>query len=224
MRLLIVEDSPALQRSLAEGLQRAGYAVDVTGSGTEALRMASHPLYDAVVLDILLPGMDGLAVLKELRARRNKVPVLMLTARDTVADRITGLRTGADDYLIKPFAFEELVARVESLIRRAANEAHPTITIGDLQLDTAAKTAVLSEIPVPLTSREYAVLHYLAINRGTVLSRTQIEEHIYDSSSEVMSNVVDATIYCLRKKFDRPGRTSLIETRRGQGYMIMPGD
>jgi len=184
--------------------------------------MAAHPAYDAIILDILLPGMDGIAVLKELRARRDKVPVLMLTARDTVADRITGLRTGADDYLIKPFAFEELVARIESLIRRAANQVDPIIRIEDLEIDTAAKTVSMAGEPVTLTSREYAVLHYLAMNRGKVLSRTQIEEHIYDSSAEVMSNVVDATIYCLRKKFDRVGRASLIETRRGQGYMMLP--
>ena len=220
MRILIVEDSPQLQRSLAEGLRHSGYAVDVTGTGTEGLLSASQLEYDAIVLDILLPGLDGLGVLRELRARRNKVPVLLLTARDTIADRVTGLRSGADDYLTKPFAFEELVARLESLIRRAANQTDPVIRFGNLEIDTAMKRATIAGEYVTLTAREYALLLYMATNRGRVLSRTQIEQHIYDSHVEPMSNVVDSVIYVLRKKFDRPGQPSLIETRRGQGYVL----
>ncbi len=220
MRLLIVEDSPQLQRSLREGLQRGGYAVDVAATGSDGLRVASQLAYDAIVLDILLPGMSGLNVLKELRARRNYVPVLLLTARDTVADRIVGLRAGADDYLTKPFAFEELVARIEALIRRAANQIDPVIRRGPLHIDTAAKQVFIAGEPISLTAREYALLHYLAINRGKVLSRSQIEEHIYDSEAELMSNVVDSTIYSLRKKIDRPGHPGIIDTRRGQGYIV----
>jgi DNA-binding response OmpR family regulator len=208
---------------VSTGLRKCGFAVDVSGDGSNGLRMAKANEYDVIVLDLMLPGMDGLAVLRELRAAGRETHVLVLTAKDTVDDRVRGLTAGADDYLVKPFAFEELVARVQALARRGHGTKNPVLTFGELQIDTAKRTATVNGREVELAPREYALLEYLAVRRGSVVSRTEIEAHVYDERAEPMSNVVDATVYALRKKLDPPGgdgRQSLIRTRRGMGYEL----
>jgi len=218
-----VEDSPRLQRSLSLGLRREGYAVDVAGDGGEALWRATHHPYDVIILDIMLPALDGLSVLRKLRQTPGEVGtahVLLLTAKDTVEDRVTGLRAGADDYLVKPFSFDELLARVEALIRRRHHAKNPVVSIGDLEIDTAARRVMRGGREIELAAREYALLQFLALRRGQVISRTEIESHLYDEQSERMSNVIDAAVYSLRKKIDLPGRPSLIQTRRGLGYVL----
>jgi len=217
MRILIVEDSPRLQRTVGIALRKTGYAVDTAGDGEEGLWLAESHDYDAIVLDIMLPKRDGLSVLAELRRRGKATHVLLLTARDTVADRVQGLRAGADDYLVKPFALEELLARVEALCRRAYNTKQPCLAIADLEIDTAARAARRGGQPIDLTAREYLLLEYLARRRGETVSRPQIEEHIYDGQVDPMSNVVDSAVCSLRKKL---GGTPLIHTRRGLGYVL----
>ena len=223
MRLLLVEDSPRLQRSLSTGLRREGYAVDVTGDGGEGLWCATHHPYDVIILDIMLPTMDGLEVLRKLRRSAGDAGgahVLLLTAKDTVDDRVTGLRAGADDYLVKPFAFDELLARVEALVRRRHHAKNPTLVVDDLEIDTASRKVARGGREIELAAREYSLLQFLALRRGQVISRTEIESHLYDEQSERMSNVIDAAVYSLRKKIDVPGRPSLIQTRRGLGYVL----
>jgi DNA-binding response OmpR family regulator len=220
MRLLLVEDSQRLQRSFGAGLRKSGYAVDITGDGSDALWRATSTDYDAIILDVMLPGMDGLAVLRELRAKGKQTHVLLLTARDTVADRVHGLRSGADDYLVKPFAFDELLARIEALLRRQQTRKDPTIRLGDLELDTTARVARRAGREIQLLPREYSLLEYLAARADQVVSRTDIEAHIYDERVSPMSNVVDSAICALRRKIDRPGEPSMIVTRRGLGYML----
>lgn len=220
MRILIVEDSPRLQRTLASALRKSNYVVDVASDGEEGLWLADSQPYDLVVLDIMLPKRDGLSVLAELRRRGQSVHVLLLTARDTVADRVQGLRTGADDYLVKPFALEELLARIEALCRRAYGTKQPILTIGDLSLDTIARTVRRAEQPVDLTAREYLLLEYLARRRGHIVSRTEIEDHIYNGNVDPMSNVVDSAVCSLRKKIGTMSAAPLIHTRRGLGYVL----
>ena len=220
MRLLLVEDSERLQRSLGTGLRRAGYAVDVTGTGTDGLWRATTTDYDVIVLDVMLPGLDGLSVLRQLRDGGRDTHVLLLTARDSVEDRVAGLRAGADDYLVKPFAFDELLARVEALGRRQTGRKSPVVRVGDLELDPAAQTVRRGGQPVVLLPREFALLAFLARRPGEVVSRTEIEAHIYDDRAEPMSNVVDSAICSLRRKIDRPGEPSLIVTRRRVGYVL----
>ncbi len=222
MKLLLVEDSPRLQRSLAEGLRHAGYVLDITGDGAEGLWLAKSNGYDVIILDIMLPGLDGLAVLERLRAQGKETHVLMLTARDAVEDRVRGLQMGADDYLVKPFAFEELLARIQVLCRRGYGNKNPVIRAGDLELDQASRAVKRSGTAIELTAREYALLEYLALRRGQVVSRTEIETHIYDDQADPMSNVVDRTVCVLRRKLGRPGSAPLIHTRRGQGYLLEP--
>ena len=217
MRVLIVEDSSRLQRTLSMALRNSGYAVDVCGDGEEGLWLAASNDYDAVVLDIMLPKRDGLSVLAELRARGQTTHVLLLTARDTVADRVQGLRIGADDYLIKPFALEELLARVDALCRRAYGTKHPRITIADLEIDTGARAVRRAGKPIDLTAREYLLLEYLARRAGQTVTRPEIEEHIYAGEVDLMSNAVDSAICSLRKKL---GGQPIIHTRRGLGYML----
>ncbi|MGH7944611.1 MAG: response regulator transcription factor [Opitutaceae bacterium] len=220
MRLLVVEDSLRLQRTLATALRKTGYAVDVAADGEEGLWLAvAHP-YAVIVLDIMLPQRDGLSLLAELRRRGRTTHVLLLTARDTVADRVQGLRTGADDYLIKPFALEELLARVEALCRRAGGTAQNQLQIADLELDTAARSVRRAGQPVQLTAREYALLEYLARRRGHVVTRTEIESQIYDGHVEPMSNVVDSAVCVLRRKLGAVHDAPLIHTRRGLGYIL----
>jgi DNA-binding response OmpR family regulator len=226
MRLLLVEDSVRLQRTLATALRKTGYAVDVAGDGEEGLWLAvTHP-YAAIVLDIMLPQRDGLSLLAELRRRGRTTHVLLLTARDTVADRVQGLRAGADDYLVKPFALDELLARVEALCRRACGDAKNRVQIGDLEIDTVARSVRRSGHPIELTAREYALLEYLAHRRGHVVTRAEIESQIYDGHVEPMSNVVDSAVCVLRKKLGARHDEPLIHTRRGLGYVLtatMPG-
>lgn len=224
MRVLIVEDSPRLQHTLTSALRKSNYAVDAASDGEEALWLATTHNYDLVVLDIMLPKRDGLSVLAELRRAGKSVHVLLLTARDTVADRVQGLRTGADDYLVKPFALEELLARVEALCRRAYGTKQPNLLIADLEIDTIARVVRRATQPVELTAREYLLLEYLARRRGHVVSRSEIEEHIYDGDVDPMSNVVDSAVCSLRKKLGLPGSAPLIHTRRGLGYVLSDTD
>jgi DNA-binding response OmpR family regulator len=220
MRLLVVEDSVRLQRSLSGALRKTGYVVDVAGDGEEALWLAGSHDYDVIVLDIMLPKRDGLSVLAELRRRGQAVHVLLLTARDTVLDRVTGLQAGADDYLVKPFALEELLARVQALGRRAYGTKQPRLLVGPLEIDTLARVARRAGQPVDLTAREYLLLEYLARRRGEVVSRADIEAHLYDDQVDPMSNVVDSAVCTLRKKIAAAGDPPLIHTRRGLGYVL----
>ncbi|MGA2499348.1 MAG: response regulator transcription factor [Tepidisphaeraceae bacterium] len=222
MRILLVEDSVLLQRSVTRGLRAAGYAVDAIGNGMDGLRMACNTDYDEIILDLTLPALDGLDVLKRMRSAGRTTHVLVLTARDSVEDRVLGLRSGADDYLVKPFAFEELLARVDALIRRSQGTKDSHLRFGGLQIDLNAKTVHVDGRAVSLTPREYALLEFLALRKGQVVSRTEIEDHIYDERVDPLSNVVDTAIYSLRKKIDAPGVASLIQTRRGMGYVFQP--
>jgi len=220
MRILLVEDSKRLQMAVSVGLRKSGYAVDVASDGEEGLWRAETCEYDAIVLDLMLPKLDGLSLLDRLRAKGVSTHVLILTAKDTVDERVEGLRRGADDYLIKPFAFEELVARVQALVRRRYNSKNPRLSLGPLEIDTAARQAWRRGEPLDLAPREYALLEYLALRAGSVVARAEIEDHIYDERAEPMSNVVDAAVCALRRKIDDPGQPSRIQTRRGQGYMM----
>ena len=215
MRLLVVEDEPDLLNGLARALRRAGYAVDLAADGADGLYKAEGTDYDAIVLDVMLPKMDGWEVLARLR-KSKKTPVLILTARDQTADRVRGLDTGADDYLIKPFDNNELLARLRALIRRAAGQTHSQIEIGDVRIDTRARTVARAGQPVVLTAREYAILEYLALHRGEVVTRTALYEHLLDESDDTLSNLVDVHIFGIRKKLG----AELIATRRHQGYCI----
>jgi len=219
MRVLFVEDSRILQRTVTAALRKSGYAVDVTGDGHEGLWFAqSHP-YDVVILDRMLPGLDGVTILQRLRQQGMTTQVLMLTAKDTVADRVTGLQLGADDYLIKPFALDELLARVQALCRRHYLKKSPRLCVGDLEIEPGTRTATRNGRPIDLTAREYRLLEYLASRAGEVVSRADIWAHVYDEHNEPMSNAVDSAICILRKKIEPP---PLLHTRRGHGYILGP--
>ena len=206
---------------MTTALKASGYAVDGVGDGEEGLWLAQTHDYDVLVLDIMLPGLDGLGVLTALRKEGNETPVLFLTARDAVEDRVQGLRQGADDYLVKPFALEELLARVETLTRRRYQKRTSVVTVGDLALDSGAKTVLRAGVGIHLAAREFALLEYLMLRSGQVVSRTEIEEHIYDDLVSPMSNVVDSAICALRKQIAvGDGAKPLIHTRRGQGYVL----
>ena len=215
MRLLVIEDDPALQRTLAAALREESYAVDVASDGADGLFKAQQNAYDAILLDVMLPTLDGWGVLAALRPAC-RTPVLMLTARDAVPDRIKGLNAGADDYLTKPFDIDELLARLRALIRRSAGQTHPTLTIGELVLDTAARRACVAGAEIVLTAREYSLLEYLALHRGEVVSRTTLYEHLFDEDDDSLSNLLDVHVSNLRKKLGH----DLIVTRRGLGYCI----
>jgi DNA-binding response OmpR family regulator len=215
VKLLLIEDSKRLLATLTRGLRKAGYSVDATGDGKEGLWMAEANEYDVIVLDLMLPSMDGLSVLRLLREHRQTY-VLILTARDTVPDRVQGLQSGADDYLVKPFAFEELLARLQALCRRSYHRKNLQLVIGPLEIDLARKCARCGRQALELSSREFALLEYLALREGELVTRTEIEGHIYDEMVEPMSNVVDSAICLLRKKLGHP----LIHTRRGRGYVL----
>lgn len=215
MRILVVEDEPRLQRNLARALREAGYAVDVAGDGEEGAFKAGAYDYDAIVLDVMLPKIDGWEVLARLRKSRT-TPVLMLTALDAHGDRVRGLDGGADDYLGKPFDLGELLARIRALIRRSANKTTNQIQIGDVMLDLREKNAIRAGQAVVLGAREFAILEYLALHRGEVISRTELYEHLFDENDDSLSNLVDVHIFSLRKKLG----ANIIATRRGQGYCI----
>lgn len=235
MRILIVEDSAVLRDSLAQGLREAGYAVDAVADGKRGLIHAQTTDYDVIVLDWMLPEMDGLAVLAKVREKRIASAVLMLTAKDTLDDKVRGLTTGADDYLVKPFAFKELLARVQAMTRRKHGERSPVVRIGPLTIDTSAKTAHVTrrmagrggvEVPVDLSPREYALLAYLAAHTGKPVTRAELEEHLYDDRSQVFSNAIDSAVAALRGKLDAAGGGGcppLIHTRRKVGYVLKEG-
>ena len=223
MRVLLIEDSIRLRESLGRGLRKTGYAVDLAGDGTTGLWSAESNVYDVIILDLMLPGLDGLSLLQQLRANGKTTHVLILTAKDTVEDRVHGLKTGADDYLIKPFAFEELLARVQALCRRSYQRKNPKVNVGDLLIDTAARTAFRNGQSLDLTPREFMLLEYLALRCGEVVSRTDIEAHLYPDAADLMSNVVDSAVCSLRKKITSPGAGPLIQTRRGHGYVLENG-
>jgi DNA-binding response OmpR family regulator len=220
MRLLLIEDYRPLQQSLTKGLREAGFAVDTTGDGQEGLWYAMSNDYDVIILDLMLPGMDGLKILKKIRSEGRKSHVLILTAKDTIQDRVAGLDLGADDYLVKPFAFEELLARVRALLRRAYRQKNPQIKIKNLRIDLTTQRVWRGRDEIQLTNREYAVLEYLAIRLGETVSRTDIWEHVYEFESAASSNVVDVYIGYLRKKVERPNKPTLIHTVRGRGYLL----
>lgn len=216
MRLLLVEDEPDLLSGLLRALRKEGYSVDAASDGEEGLHKATSAEYDAIVLDVMLPKLDGWEVLARLRGAK-ETPVLMLTARDATADRVRGLDAGADDYLVKPFDVPELLARLRALIRRAARKCHAVHEINDVVIDSRSRSVALRGDPVALTAREYAVLEFFALHRGEVLSRTNLYEHLVDENDDTLSNVIDVHVFNLRKKLG----ANLIETRRGQGY-VMP--
>ena len=220
MRLLVVEDEARLAQLLARGLQEEGYVVDVASRGEDALWMAGAVPYDAIVLDVMLPGLDGLATLRQLRKRDVWSPVLFLTARDGVDDRIAGLDTGADDYLVKPFAFSELVARLRALTRRAPQPRPAVLEVGDLRLDPALHRAWRGEDELDLSAKEYALLELFMRRRGQTLSRLQLLEGAWDISFESRSNLVDVYVRYLREKVDRPYGRHSIDTVRGVGYRL----
>ncbi|MFN8160227.1 MAG: response regulator transcription factor [Solirubrobacterales bacterium] len=222
MRLLIAEDDRKLAGSLARGLRGEGYAVDVAADGEEALFNARVYDYDAVILDVMLPGADGISVCRALREEERWFPVLMLTARDGVDDRIRGLDVGADDYLVKPFDFGELVARLRALLRRGAPERPAVLRLGDLEVDPASRTVKRAGTLVELTAREYALLEFLARRAGEVVSRTEILEHVWDRNYEGSGNVVDVYVGYLRRKLEQPFGRPLIRTVRGAGYVLEP--
>jgi two-component system OmpR family response regulator len=220
MRLLVVEDEPKLLALLERGLREEGHVVDTAARGDDALWMAGSGVYDAIVLDVMLPGLDGFGVCRELRARDLWTPVLMLTARDATDDRISGLDAGADDYLVKPFAFGELLARLRAIVRRAPVERPVDLLVGDLRLDPAAHRAWRGETELELSAREYALLELFMRRAGTVLSRVQLLDGAWDMSFESQSNVVDVYVRYLREKIDRPFGVQSLETVRGVGYRL----
>ena len=222
MRVLVVEDEVKMVRAVRRGLEQEGYAVDSASDGDEGLYLATENAYDAIVLDVMLPGIDGFEVCRRLRAERRWAPVLMLTARDTVADRIEGLDVGADDYLVKPFAFGELLARLRALIRRGAVERPAVLRAGDVILNPAAHAVTRSGRQVELSAREFALLEFLMRHPGEVVSRTAILEHVWDYSYDGMSNVVDVYVGYLRRKLEQPFGRTLIRTVRGVGYVLEP--
>lgn len=220
MRILIVEDERQIAAFLERGLKEEGYAIDVVYNGNDALDWAAAVEYDGIVLDVMLPGRDGFSVCRELRARGSKTPVLMLTARDTVDDRVTGLDIGADDYLVKPFAFKELVARLRAVTRRQTDTRSVELQVGDLTLNTLTHTAQRGERRIELTAKEYNLLEFLMRNPNRVLTRTQIAEHVWNLDFLSESNVVDVYIRYLRRKIDGDSEQKLIKTMRGSGYLI----
>ncbi|MCA9927123.1 MAG: response regulator transcription factor [Anaerolineales bacterium] len=220
MRILVVEDEPSIANFVCQGLTEAGHAVDQAWNGREGLDYALAADYDVLVLDIMLPQMDGLSLLQELRYRGNKTPTLMLTARDTVEDRVAGLDTGADDYLVKPFAFPELLARVRALLRRPPLQTGTILQVGDLEMDTARREVKRNGRFIDLSPREYAVLEYLMRHPNQVLTRTQIGEHVWNFDFYNESNVVDVYIGYLRRKIDKREEIALLHTVRGVGYRI----
>ena len=220
MRILVAEDHPTLGQSIAEGLRDEGYAVDLTADGEEAMHFALSNPYGCIVLDIMLPGADGYTILKALRHRGATTPVLFLTARDGIDDRVRGLDMGADDYVVKPFAWAELLARVRAAVRRPHGHKAAAIRVGDLEIDTASKSVRRGGAPVELSAREYSLLEYLAHREGQVVSRTDVWEQLYGHDDPTTSNVVDVYIGYLRNKIDRDHPVKLIHTRRGLGYVL----
>lgn len=220
MKLLLVEDSERLQRSLLTGLQKHGFAVDQAFDGEQALSYTAVNQYDAIILDLMLPKIDGLTVLSKLRSEKNDCHVLILSANDQTEDRIRGLDLGADDYLVKPFAFDELVSRLRALNRRQYGDKNPVLEIEGIQVDSVARQVSFGEQLIALTPHEYKLLEFLASRRGRVFSHDQLIDQLYDASSYVTRNAVEAHVSALRKRLSSAGAPKLIKTRRGFGYLI----
>ncbi|OGL02262.1 MAG: DNA-binding response regulator [Candidatus Rokubacteria bacterium RIFCSPHIGHO2_12_FULL_73_22] len=225
MRILVVEDERKVAGFIRQGLAEEGHTVEVSADGAEALELLlAGPPYDLVVLDLMLPGRDGVTVLRTARARGVRTPVLVLTARDSVADRVTGLDLGADDYLTKPFAFEEFLARVRALLRRAGEGRPAPLTLDTLALDPATRAVTRGGRRVELTTREHALLEYFLRNTGRVLTRPMIAEHVWGLDFDTESNVIDVYVGYLRRKIDAPGERRLLHTVRGAGYVLRAGE
>ena len=224
MRVLLVEDDRRLAEYMAKGLRETGWAVDVAHDGIDGAHLGSTEAYDVIVLDIMLPGQSGFEVIRQVRRGAVSVPILCLTARDSVADRVLGLDLGADDYMVKPFEFPELLARLRALHRRSSAMAPVELRVGDLVLDPATRRATRANKPIELTPKEFALLEYLMRRAETVVSRTAIIENVWDMNFESLTNVVDVFINRLRAKVDRPFETSLIHTVRGVGYVVKSED
>ena len=220
MRLLLVEDDPGVLRFVLKGLREQAYAVDTATTGDDALYQAEINTYDLIILDVMIPGRDGFAVCKEIRKTGNRVPILMLTALDGVEQRITGLDVGADDYLAKPFAFRELLARLRALLRRSGELRPPNIAVADLIVDTTAQTVTRGGRRIPLTTKEYALVEFLARNAGRVVGRAAIAEHVWDESFDPFSNLIEVYVNRLRHKIDAESKLPLLHTRRGAGYLF----
>ena len=224
MRLLVAEDEKDMNRLITRALEKEGYGVDSCFDGEEAMDYLESAEYDGVILDIMMPKMDGHQVLKKLRARGSDLPILFLTARDSIADRVAGLDLGADDYLIKPFDFDELLARVRAMMRKRSGHKTSVITIGDLKIDTGSHEVTRGDRSIELSSREYSILEYMAMHPGQVLSREQIETHVWNFDYSGGANVVDVYISYLRKKIDGKENVKLIRTVWGTGWMIKEGE
>jgi DNA-binding response OmpR family regulator len=220
MRILVVEDNPDMSRFIARGLAEQSYAVDVAESGDDAMHRATTTAYDAIVLDVMIPPPDGLEVARRLRREHIDVPMLFLTARDSVADRVEGLDAGADDYLVKPFAFAELLARLRALLRRGSVRQYPVIEVDDLRLDTRSHRVTRGGAAIALTTKEYALLEYLALHQGRVIGRDELAEHVWNEEFDPLTNVIDVYVARLRRAVDRAHSTKLIHTIRGAGYML----
>lgn len=221
MRVLLVEDYAPVRKAVEKGLKEASFAVDVAADGREGLWYAQNNTYDAIILDLMLPEVSGMAILKQLRNTGSDVGILILTAKDAVEDRVAGLNAGADDYLIKPFSFDELLARVSVLVRRRYDKPNPMVEVGNLRINTASKQVTRAGVRIELTKREYSLLLYLAMRQGEDVSRTEIWENVYEFDSNAHSNVVDVYIRYLRKKIERPEWPRIIHTRRGFGYRLI---
>jgi DNA-binding response OmpR family regulator len=224
MRILVVEDDKKIASFLLKGLKQAGFAVDHAGDGDEGLALALATPYDAAVVDIMLPRRDGLSLVQELRGRKIHTPVLILSAKASVDDRVRGLQSGGDDYLVKPFSFSELLARLQALIRRATRETEPTtLTVGDLSLNLLTREVTRAGRRIELQAREFSLLEYLMRNAGRVVSKTLLLEHVWDYSFDPQTNVVDVVVCRLRNKVDRDFEPKLIQTLRGVGYVLKAG-
>jgi len=224
LRILLVEDEPAAAQMLAKGLREHGYAVDLAADGEEGLEKIHVNRYDLVILDVVLPRKDGFAVCRELRSAGSSVPVFMLTARDGVEDRISGLNLGADDYLTKPYEYREVLARVHALLRRGPTTYYDVIEIGDLRIELKSRTVARAGRPIELTAKEYAILECLARRQGQVLTREDLSEQAWDENYDVFSNVIEVYILRLRKKIDAGHGVKLLRTRRGEGYVLTAED
>jgi two-component system copper resistance phosphate regulon response regulator CusR len=221
MRILLVEDDPGVRRFVLKGLREQAYAVDTATTGEEALYQTDINTYDLIILDVMIPAPDGFEVCRRIRKSGKRMPIMMLTARDSVEDRVSGLDRGADDYLTKPFEFRELLARLRALLRRTTELHPPKVAVGDLILDTAAQSATREGHAISLTHKEYALLEYLVRNAGRVVSRADIAEHVWDETFDPFSNLIEVYVNRLRRKIDPDGRAELLQTRRGAGYILM---
>lgn len=220
MKVLVIEDSERLGRALQEGLRRSGFVIDLAADGRAGLAFAEINEYDLIVLDLILPKLDGLSVLKNLRSQGDHTPVLILSAKDQIQDRVTGLELGADDYLVKPFAFEELVARIKVLVRRKHEVKKVEIEINGVRINTAKRHAAINGAELSLTRAEYSLLEYLALRRGVVISKGQLRDQLYDSDAETESNVIEVLVSNIRRKIREGGVSDCIQTKRGFGYYI----